>query len=111
MRKFIFLVLFSILSTPIYAGNKSCGIVSLTQVYVQADRVDGSTHGNKMLIGFNSSSCPNVQLAYLENTDDAYSGMLSIALAAYTSGKSVHVMVDDSKDASGAKRIQWLAFR
>lgn len=105
----IFLCLF--LSIPIYAGNKDCGVVALKRVYVQADRVDGSTHGNKMLVSFSSSSCPNVTLAYLENTDDAYSGMLTMALTAYTTGKKIRVYIDDSKDASGAKRIQWLNFQ
>ncbi|CCN49267.1 conserved hypothetical protein [Vibrio nigripulchritudo MADA3029] len=111
MKKCYLVFLCMFLSMPTYAGNKDCGVVALKTVYVQADRVDGSTHGNKMLVGFSSSSCPNIKLAYLENTDDAYSGMLSIALTAYTSGKKIRVFVDDSKDASGAKRLQWLNFQ
>jgi len=98
-------------SSPLYAANKDCGVVSLTRVYVQADRIDGSTHGNKMLVGFNSPLCVGITLAYLENSDEAFSGMLSMALTAYTTGRKIRVFIDDASDASGAKRLQWLNFQ
>jgi len=111
MTKRYLLIISLLICSPLYAANKDCGVVSLTKVYVQADRIDGSTHGNKMLVGFNSSLCSGITLAYLENNDEAFSGMLSMALAAYTTGKKIRVFVDDAADASGAKRIQWLNFQ
>lgn len=111
MSKIFLFFIFLLNCSPLYAANKDCGVVSLTRVYVQADRVDGSTHGNKMLIGFNSPSCVGITLAYLENSDEAFSGMLSMALTAYTTGIKVRVFIDDSADATGAKRLQWLNFQ
>jgi len=109
-KKFLFFICL-LFSSPLYAANKDCGLVTLTKVYVQADRIDGSTHGNKMLVGFNSPSCVGITLAYLENSDEAFSGMLSIALTAYTTGTKIRVYIDDESDASGAKRLQWLNFQ
>ena len=109
-KKFLFFICL-LMCSPLYAANKDCGVVLLTKVYVQADRIDGSTHGNKMLVGFNSNACAGVTLAYLENDDEAFSGMLSMALAAYATGKKIRVVIDDASDASGAKRIQWLNFQ
>ena len=110
MKKCMLFILL-LISSPLYAANKDCGVVSLTRVYVQSDRPDGSPHGNKMLVNFQSASCPDITVAYLENNDDAYSGMLTIALTAYTTGKKIRVFVDDAKDAAGAKRLQWLNFQ
>ena len=109
-KKFLFFICL-LISSPIYAANKDCGVVLLTKVYVQADRIDGSTHGNKMLVGFNSPSCVGITLAYLENDHDAFAGMLSMALTAYTTGKKIRVYIDDASDSSGAKRLQILNFQ
>lgn len=108
-KKFIIFSLF--VCSPLYAANKDCGVVSLTRVYVQADRVDGSPHGNKMLVGFSSPACSGVSLAYLEISDEAFSGMLAMALSAYVSGKKIRVFIDDESDSAGAKRIQWLNYQ
>ena len=111
MKKSVLVVMGLLLSMSAYAKNRDCGVVFLSSVSVQADRLDGSTHGNKMLIGFKSQACRSIKWAYLENSDEAYDGMLSIAMTAYLHKRRLAVFVDESKDASGAKRIQRLTLQ
>lgn len=100
-----------LISNQVFAGNADCGEVLITKLFVQADRQDNSSHANKLLLGFESSGCSSV--VYLENTDDAYPGILSMALTAYTTQQRIRVVADDNPEllAAGAMRIQWLNFQ
>ena len=95
-----------------YSGTINCGVATLTTVYVQGDR-DGGFHANKMLLILGSdklSECNDITFAYLENTDAAYNGTLSMAMAAYLSGKKLRVQVEDGPIQAGARRIAWVNF-
>ncbi len=105
-KKLFVLVMLSVASSASFSADKLCGPLLLNKVYVQADRISGSAHANKLLLSF--EGCDGVSLAYLENTDEAYDGVLSLALAAYISKQAVRILMDDSADASGAKRIQYI---
>ena len=108
--KALFLLTLTIYCTSAFAELIDCGTVDIKHVYVQSDR-DGSDHANKLLITFTNgknSECNGFTHAYLENTDDAYNGTLSMAIAAYMAGKPLRIVVDGSLAISNARRIAWI---
>ncbi len=113
MKKIIFILLLIISPYIKAAGTINCGAATIKTIYVQGDRGDGGFHANKMLIILGSdklAACNDFTFAYLENTDDAYSGTLSMAMAAYMNGKKLRVQVEDMPANNSAKRIAWINF-
>lgn len=112
MNKLFLIICSLFISFGAMAGTINCGHVTLKTVYVQGDR-DGGFHANKMLIILGDdklSVCSNFSFAYLENTDAAYDGTLSMAMAAYLSGKKLRIQVENSPIQADARRIAWVNF-
>lgn len=112
--KYIGLLIILMVSTNVSAaGTINCGMATIKNLYVQGDRGDGNFHANKMLIVLGDDkleACNDFTFAYLENTDEAYSGTLSMTMAAYMSGKKIRVQIEDSAAINSAKRIAWVNF-
>jgi hypothetical protein len=111
--KYCLLILLGFFSTSAFSGAIDCGHSILKTVYVQGDRSDGSFHNNKLLIIMGdekNSACSDINFAYLENTDDAYDGVLSMAMAAFVAGKRLRVVVNDGPIQERARRIEWVNF-
>jgi hypothetical protein len=113
MKNFLafFVIIFSV---NVQAGYIDCGKTTLKTVYVQADRSDNSFHGNKLLIIMGddkNEACTNITFAYLENDDDAYNSVLSMAMSAFMAGKKLRVVVSEgAEDSPSNKRIEWVNF-
>ena len=113
MKKLVLLSFMFISFFTEAVGTINCGTVTIDSVYVQGDRQDGGLHANIMLILLGSDKkdeCSDITYAYLENDDDAYSGTLSMAIAAYMAGKKLRVQVEGTSAMNGAKRIAWVNF-
>lgn len=93
------------------SGVIDCGVATVSSVYSQADRNDGSFHANKLLIIIGSdkkAEFNDFTFAYLENTDEAFSSVFAMALASHMAGKKLRVVVEDQPAQSNAKRISWV---
>lgn len=83
----------------------------MKNLYVQADRNDNSFHANKLLIIMGDEKkpeCNDFTFAYIENTHDAYDGILSLTLAAKLSGSKLRIQVENTPIEAGARRIAWV---
>lgn len=97
-----------IFSSTVYAGRIDCGYVKVQKLYVQSDRTDGGGHNNKLLVQLAVNGCPS--FGYVENDAPAYTGILSMLLAAKMSDQSIRVVVNDGPQISGASKIEWVNF-
>lgn len=107
------LVFLMVLSASSFAGIIDCGPATVSKLYVQGDRSDGSFHANKLIIIMGQdkkSQCSDFTFAYLENNDEAYQGILSMAITAFTAGKKLRVVVNDGAIQDKSRRIEWVNF-
>ncbi|MDX1303028.1 hypothetical protein [Photobacterium sp.] len=54
--------------------------------------------------------CEGFTFAYLGNNDEAYQGVLSMALTAYTAGRKLRVVVNYGVITAAGRRIEWINF-
>lgn len=105
----VFMVVFSSFANAEYLD---CGEVTIEKLYVQGPREDGYRHQNSALIYLGSDKsqeCENVQFAQIKNSEQAYSGILSMALAAYASKTKIRVVVN-ATGAGTTYQIEWVNF-
>lgn len=90
----------ALLSSASYAAEFiDCGEATIQRVYVQADRQDNSSHQSSLLIQLGadkSEACNSVEFGQLKNTDLAYDGVLSMALAAFYGGHKLRVVLNST---------------
>ncbi|EGU50942.1 hypothetical protein VINI7043_11511 [Vibrio nigripulchritudo ATCC 27043] len=102
------LIMASIFSNVANAAFIDCGLQELQQVMIQADRDDGNAHANSLVIKLKDNSCNGRSYLYLKNNHPAYSGMVSIALAAKANNQSLRVYVNSSRVLGSATQISIL---
>lgn len=98
----------ALISTSIFADSLDCGVRELEQVMIQGDRDDGHIHANSLVIKLGDSTCNQRQYLYLKSNHPAYSGMVSIALAAKSSNQKLRVIVNTSQNLGSASQISIL---
>lgn len=103
MKKYLLFIL--IVLSPILAqASDDCGLVSVKNLVVEADRENGSAWANTMHIQITGSSCSGIDYAYLKNDRPAYAGILSLLLSAQASGRDVQVIVRDAQGLGANSR-------
>lgn len=103
-----FVVLLS--STTLVHACLECGSIPVTGLTIQASRENSSAFENIMRINVSSGTCQGVIYAYLKNDHPAYSGILSVLLAAQATDKNIFVVVKESGGiGTGAKEIEWVS--
>ncbi len=113
MKKFIILM-FLILPNIVFADLLDCGETTIHKLYVHGTRSDGSVHQNSALILLGddkSSACQNVKVAYIKNTESAYSGILSMAMAAYTTTGKLRIVVEGAQKSGTSFQIAYVNFQ
>jgi hypothetical protein len=111
MRPLIVLLATCTFSSSAIAALIDCGSLSIDKLIVQADRSNGSSFANKVVVKMGAdkhANCAAITYAYLENTDEAYSGILSTLLAARVAERPVRITVDDASGDPDKKRIEFV---
>ena len=110
------LLSFIILLSPFlsYGELLNCGYADVDRLIVQGDREGTHGHENTLLASLKKDGvdvmCSGKNYIYIENTDPAYQGMLSVLLAAQMSGKQVNVFVNTTEITGGnAVEIAFIA--
>ena len=110
--KYIFIFLSAaVMSVAVNAGILDCGLQTINVIYVQSERPDGSIHQNKLLIimgSDKSAACEDVDFGYMDIDDPAFSGILSMSLAARMAGEKIRIVVNDSSIGRKTHRIEWM---
>ena len=94
----------STFSSVSYGAVVECPNLTIKSVYVEGDRDDNFDHANKLVLKFDSP-CSGSDLAFIENTHQAYNGFLSAALTAFTTDTLVSLYVNTSKTSGPANQI------
>ena len=111
MKKIFIFLSAAVMSIAVNAGILDCGSQTINTIYVQSKRSDNSIHQNKLLIIMGSdknSACKDVTLGYVDTDDPAFSGILSMGLAARMAGKKIRIVVNDSSIGANTHRIEWV---
>ena len=96
-------LLFMLAPNMAFSENlEDCSVVTIDRIYGQATH--SHPHNNKMILSFSGGQC-SINTAYIANTEAAHDSILSIALAAYMSGKGLRVTIDTDDVVAGAARI------
>ena len=90
-----------------------CEDFYISDVWVQGDRDDNSVYQNSLVIRFQNSegtylTCGGKDHLYLENTAASFSGMLSIALSAQISGKSVDLAYTTKGGSTNSNKLVFI---
>lgn len=111
--KYLLLIVLILSSAHSFSEVVNCGSADIRRLAVHGDREGAHDHENKLLIELEKDSllyrCDGKSYAYLDNTNPAYSGVLSILLAAQAQGKKVEVWINSTVIAGGnAAEIAWV---
>ncbi|GEM_PF-1756488 len=96
------------------AAVVSCATNDVKRILVQADREGSHGHENKLIIQLSNNGvdilCAGNTYVYIENTSPAYTGVLSVLLAAQASARQVEIFVNTTVIAGGnAAQIAWVS--
>ena len=113
MKKKVLSILILLAWIPLVsnAALVTCDNVYISDVWVEGNRDDGFVLQNTMLIRIKDTGgvytqCNGKDYFHLENTSQAFSGMLSIALTAQTTGKQVQISINTNQSTSNAYSYQ-----
>jgi hypothetical protein len=97
-----------LVSGVVSAELLDCGSHLLEKVEVQADRDDGHSHNNLLLLKLSGYECNGKPFVYLDQSHQMFDAMMSIALSAKVSGKRVNVHVNSSTTNGSASQLSIL---
>ncbi|WP_413163185.1 hypothetical protein [Aeromonas salmonicida] len=109
----VFFLFFMSCSTHAIADVVHCNNLYVADVLVEGARDDKFILSNKLAIRVKDASGSYVQCGgrdylHLENTSPAYNGMLSIALAAHASKKTVQIAINTNSINSHSNQIAFI---
>lgn len=113
----LFLAMFIMLfAKGAFAEIVNCGQVSFSVISIQGDREGTNGHENKLILELSKNDnifrCAGKAYVYLENTDQAFDGILAAVLAANAQNVELEVWVNSSNVVAGnASEIAWVSFK
>jgi len=101
---FLFFLQIFLFTNAVHADIVQCENLKIKDLFVQGERDDLFGFHNKLTARFSNpdgslAQCGDFVFVYIENTANAFPGMLSTLLAANMAGKSVTIGVNTNKKA------------
>jgi hypothetical protein len=99
-----------------YAATTHCDNFYISDVWVEGARDDNHALANKVVVRIKDSDgsykqCGGKDYLHIENTSPAYSGMLSIALTAQTTGKKVEIAINTSTTTAYSNQLAFIRIK
>ena len=113
MKQLACLILIIFPLSSAWAGILNCGSREIGLISVQGDREGSHHHENRLVLRLSENgslvSCSGNAYLYLDNSDPAFSGILSTLLSAQAQGKKVDVFANGQNTVGGnTAEIAWI---